>query len=132
MSDSAVVVPGTDPQRRVRNANLLPEWEPGQTGNPTGVNQYTYRRNAEASLEKWCKEHGDAVIERLVLDAQDGKGYAMALVLDRILPVVKHVELSVPGVDVSGLVDAVAARAATIRTIEPDREPDASTDGSGV
>ena len=52
------------------------------------------RSSAEASLDRWCREFGDELIERLVTDAKQGKGYAMRLVLDRILPVKKEIEVS--------------------------------------
>jgi len=31
----------------------------GQVLNPKGHNQYTYKRDAEANLDKWCREFGD-------------------------------------------------------------------------
>ena len=81
----------------------------GQVLNPKGHNQYTYRRDAEANLDMWCREHGSEVIERLVIDAKNGKGYAMRLVLDRILPVKKEIEVSTSHeADVQGLVDAIS------------------------
>jgi hypothetical protein len=79
----------------------------GQVLNPSGRNQYTYRDEAERSLDKWCKKHGDDVIERLVTDAKNGKGYAMRLVLDRILPQVNKHEVELPGTDAAGLIAAV-------------------------
>ena len=73
--------------------NLRP-FKPGDVGNPQGINQYTYRADAERDLAAWCKQYGSEVIERLVKDAKAGKGYAMKLVLDRILPVVQKVEVT--------------------------------------
>ena len=81
----------------------------GQVLNPKGRNQYTYRRDAEANLDKWCREFGDEVIERLVTDAKQGKGYAMRLVLDRILPVKHEVAVSTSHeADVEGLIEAIS------------------------
>lgn len=73
--------------------------KPGQVLNPEGRNQYTYISEAEQDLDKWLREkengqtNSSAIIERLVIDAKSGvsHGYAMKLVLDRILPAVnKH------------------------------------------
>ena len=61
----------------MRDTSGLIPWKPGQSGNPEGRNQYTYRARAEAALDRWCAEHGDELIERLLDDARSGKGYAM-------------------------------------------------------
>ena len=87
----------------------LTPWKPGQTGNPKGVNGFTYRADAERHLEKWCKIHGEALIERLVTDAKSGKGYAMKLALDRILPAVQQHDISVLDAADDGLPDRLAA-----------------------
>lgn len=81
--------------------------QPGEVRNPKGNNQWTYRQRAEESLERWCREHGDEVIERVVKDAIRGKGYAMTLLLARVLPVKQEVELSVEKADVTGLLVAL-------------------------
>ena len=63
--------------------------------NPTGINQYTYRAEAEKHLAEWCRAHGQELIDRLCDDARDGKTKMMELVLARVLPVVKEISLSV-------------------------------------
>lgn len=70
--------------------------KPGEVRNPEGRNQYTYRDDAETSLEKWCKQHGDAVIEKCVKEAEKGRPWAMRLLLDRILPVRKEIDHRFP------------------------------------
>ena len=95
--------------------NLIPA-KPGEVRNPRGINQYTYRAKAEASLAKWCAQHGDAVIERLVEDAKRGKSYAMRLVLERVLPAVQAHEVRIPGSDPAALSDFLAKSAPRIRS----------------
>ncbi len=82
--------------------NLTPI-KPGECLNPKGINGYTYRDDGERALAQWCKKHGDEVIERLVKDAARGRGYAMKLVLERILPVVQQHEVHIPGADPAAL-----------------------------
>jgi hypothetical protein len=48
-----------------------------------------------------------AIIDRLVEDAKRGRGYAMKLVLDHILPQVNRHEVELPGTDAAGLIAAV-------------------------
>ena len=78
----------------VPNAENLKPATKGEVRNPKGINGFTYRDDAERDLAMWCKQYGNEVIERLVKDAKQGKGYAMKLVLDRILPVVQKVEVT--------------------------------------
>jgi len=80
--------------------------QPGQVLNPRGRNQYTYRAEAEASLERYCKDHADQVIERVVLEAESGQPWAVKLLLDRILPAKHEVEVS-SDPDVAGLCVAI-------------------------
>ena len=111
--------------------NLRPPWKPGEAPNPAGANQYTYRSDAERDLARWCKEHGTDVIERLVTDAKKGKGYAMKLVLERILPAVAHHEHHIPGADAAGLVDYLAGIAASRpATVSPGSNGSARANGS--
>jgi hypothetical protein len=86
-------------------ANLKP-WKPGQSGNPSGTNQWTYRAEVEQLFSEALSVTGEdgrtraqAIVERLLEDAMAGKPCAMKLALDRILPVVKSVEVEVPGSD---------------------------------
>jgi len=109
----------------VANSGNLTPFKPGDIGNPKGINGFTYRDEAEKALAMWCKKHGDEVIERLVKDATKGKGYAMKLVLDRILPVVQKHEVNLPGTDEAAL-DAALAR------IAPPSKANGSARGNGA
>ena len=64
--------------------------KPGEVHNPKGNNQYTYRREAERDLERWCRHHGRTLIEKMLDLAAEGKPWAMKLALERILPVVQE------------------------------------------
>lgn len=72
------------------NANLREPIKPGECRNPEGKNQYTYRREAERDLDRWCKRYGTKLIEKLLDLAAAGKPWAMKLALERILPVVQE------------------------------------------
>jgi len=69
---------------------LREPFEPGEVHNPKGNNQYTYRRQAERDLERWCRIHGKKLIEKMLDLAAAGKPWAMKLALERILPVVQE------------------------------------------
>jgi hypothetical protein len=69
--------------------------KPGQVLNPKGINQYTYRAEAEKHLAQWCKTHGRELIDKLLDEAKRGNDRMMKLALDRILPAVKEVDLRV-------------------------------------
>ena len=105
--------------------NLMPPPVKGEVRNPEGRNQYTYRADAERHLEKWCKIHGEELIERLVTDAAKGKGYAMKLALDRILPAVQQHDIAVIDTADDGLADRLAAviRARKGNGHDPNPEP---------
>jgi len=75
--------------------NLTPI-KPGEVLNPTGINQFTYKRDAEKNLNAWCKEHGRELVEKICDEAKRGKPWAAKLMLDRILPTVQKHEVSVP------------------------------------
>jgi len=92
--------------------NLKPI-KPGEVRNPAGANQYTYRADAERHLDRWCKQHGRELIERLLEDAKQGKGYAMKLALDRILPAVTRHEVEIPAIESDALEAALDRFAAT-------------------
>ena len=36
--------------------NLGPPWKPGESGNPAGINQYTYRRDFERAIDRLLAE----------------------------------------------------------------------------
>lgn len=100
-----------------RPENLNPV-KPGEVRNPTGINQYTYRADAERHLDRWCKKHGRELIERLLDDARSGKGYAMKLALDRILPAVMRHEVELPAIE-SNALEAALDRFAAERNPTP-------------
>ena len=81
------------------NGNLRAPIQPGEVRNPKGVNQWTYRREAEKSLEKWCRKHGEKLIEKICDLACEGKPWAAKIMIDRILPIVHRHEIELPSVD---------------------------------
>jgi hypothetical protein len=96
-------------------ANLTP-WKPGESGNPSGRNFATYRREVEQLLvdaleviDDDGRSQAKAILDRLLADAKAGKPHAMKLVLERILPAVTKAELELPGVDAAGLAIALEA-----------------------
>lgn len=74
--------------------------KPGQILNPDGKNQYTYRKDAEATFERLLRgvdeESGLTVAERilvnLVVMARDSDKWAIERVLERILPKIEKTE----------------------------------------
>ena len=80
-------------------SGLQPPIAPGENRNPKGNNQYTYRREAERDLERWCRIHGTKLIEKMLDLAAAGKPWAMKLALERILPVVQEHKHRFPEVD---------------------------------
>ena len=96
--------------------NLTP-FPPGNNANPEGRNQYTYRREAEAHLEEWCREFGRDLIRKVANEAKAGKPWAAKLLLDRVLPVVTQHEVTIPEtVGADALLDRLAGIAAKRRT----------------
>ncbi len=109
-----------------------PPIQPGEVRNPKGINQYTYRADAEKDLAEWCKKYGHELIERLLEDARKGKSKMMELALARILPAVKEVDLRIPGADPAELEDAIDAFLAKRGASGADAEPAARrTNGDG-
>jgi hypothetical protein len=82
---------------------LVSPIKPGEVRNPQGRNQYTYRREAERDLERWCRKHGRELIEKLLDEARAGRSWAMKLALERILPVVQEHKITIPNVDDSSI-----------------------------
>ena len=115
------------------HANLLPPVRPGDPGrNPKGINQYTYRQDAEKHLSAWCVKYGEDLIDKLLDEAKGGDTTMMKLALERILPAVKEVDLRIPGSDPAELVDGVAAFFNRRRTNGADRDAlPSGTDGNG-
>ena len=83
---------------RDRPDNLIPMKKGDPTKNPKGHNQWTYRREAQRDLDAMLAEkdvngntRSQAIIDRVMTDAENGKPWALRLLLDRILPVTtKH------------------------------------------
>ena len=105
--------------------NLLPPIKPGEVRNPKGINQYTYRADAEKHLDEWCADHGRELVRVIANAARDGKPWAAKLLLDRVLPAVTKHEVDVLGADAFGLGDALATAAKSKRINGDDRDPDA-------
>ena len=86
------------------SANLTPI-KPGQVLNPQGINQYTYRKEWERTIDAALKagtEHNGTMLEsiadKLLSEAHKGKPWAMQLVLKRVWPeTVKHEHSDVTG-----------------------------------
>jgi len=112
--------------------NLRP-WKPGESGNPAGVNQYTYRREAEKDLDEWCKEYGREMVRVIADAARAGKPWAAKLMLDRILPAVQKHEVDIPeGTEASTLLARLSRIAPARRTNGDGREPEPKRpNGSG-
>ena len=98
----------------------------GEVRNPEGKNQYTYRREAERNLERWCRIHGKTLIEKMLDLAAAGKPWAMKLALERILPVVQEHKHRFP--DVS---DAKLDAALDRFLIDEAQEIPGKSNGSG-
>jgi hypothetical protein len=98
--------------------NLIPHRvKPGEVKNPTGINQYTYRREAEQHLEEWCKEYGRELVRVIADAARAGKPWAAKLILDRVLPAVeKHEHSLTESTGASALLDRLAGVAVRRRT----------------
>ncbi len=90
-----------------RPSGLIPPIAKGEVRNPKGINQWTYRREAEQSLEGWCRKHGKDLIEKVCDIALDGKPWAVKLLLERILPVVQEHKIQIPNVDDSSIEAAI-------------------------
>ena len=106
--------------------------KPGEVRNPKGVNQYTYREDAERDLAEWCKVYGSDLIEKLCDEAKAGNDKMMKLALERILPAVTKHEVAVPGADPAGLAAFMLERTAPRRANGHDRTDEPRrTNGSG-
>jgi hypothetical protein len=82
---------------------LMPPVVKGEVRNPAGINQWTYRAEAEKDLERWCRKHGRDLIEKVLNLALEGKPWALKLMLDRIMPVVHRHEIELPHVEQGSL-----------------------------
>ena len=75
----------------------------GNVSNPSGINQWTRRREVE---QLWLKlldevdvERGrsriEFILDRLITEAEAGRSWAIGMVLDRILPATRRDEVEV-------------------------------------
>ena len=67
-------------------------WRPGQSGNPSGKNQWAERRDFEAAVRQLLRERGDELALVMFEKAKTDSRFAM-LHLERIWPAPKHVTL---------------------------------------
>jgi hypothetical protein len=89
--------------------------KPGEVRNPTGRNQYTYRKDAEATFDRILRsvaERGEMTVAEAILSdvaamSQERDKWAIDKVLERILPAVQKHEVELPGVESHALADAV-------------------------
>lgn len=111
--------------------------KPGQVLNPTGINQYTYRKDAEATFDRLLRsvaERGEGTVAEAILAdlcemAQEKNTWAIDRVLERILPKVDRHEVDINTPDAAGLADALAAFAARQRTQELPAKPNGGANG---
>ena len=102
-------------------ANLRPA-RPGEVRNPAGRNGYSTNRLAKDELHRLltqAAEHGvsrlTAILERLITSAEAGKPWAIAMLLDRLVPKIEHHEHSIAAAAPERLADALALAAERIR-----------------
>lgn len=81
-----------------KRAALAPPWRPGQSGNPAGRKPGT---SEVAKLRASIAKHIPAIVTKLVALAEAGDTQAARLLLERVLPPVKAIELPAP-IDLPG------------------------------
>lgn len=124
------------------NPKFLKPAKPGEVRNPKGINQYTYRAEAEAYFAKVLREidkgsgkrNLEVILDGLVELAKTKRGrHALDRVLERMLPAIqKHEhegEIHVASSDslASGLARSARARRANGRDREADDTAEAET-----
>jgi hypothetical protein len=115
MSDDSV--PGSSTEEIGPRLKNLRPWKPGQSGNPKGINQYSYKRDFETTIDRllageiseaeatlvpeWVQElvkpgmpRGEALAHIAVVGALRGKEKHLLEALKRIWPVVTKAEAS--------------------------------------
>jgi hypothetical protein len=110
------------------HANIIPP-QPGEVRNPSGINQYTYRKDAEATFERLLRSVADrgemtvaeAILTDLVEMGQGKDKWAIDRVLERILPAVTKHEVDLPGADPAALAARLAPSTSRSRTNGEDR-----------
>ncbi len=70
-----------------------PRWKPGESGNPKGRPPGV---GAHAKLRAAIAEHLPDILNKLVAQAKSGDAQAARLLIERVLPPVKAVELPAP------------------------------------
>jgi hypothetical protein len=97
------------------HANLRPN-PGGEVRNPKGHNQYTYRKDAEATFDRILRSVADrgkmtvaeAILSDVAAMSQERDKWAIDKVLERILPAVQKHEVELPGVESDALDSAIA------------------------
>lgn len=113
-------------------ANLKPA-KPGEVRNPTGKNQWDYRREFERNISALMQEHGAEIAARLVTAAKGRNDRLLIALLDRVFPRVERHEvegdlgLRADAGTLAALEDRLARLAGTRA---PKRDP-GDADGSG-
>ena len=74
------------------NEKIQSRWKPGQSGNPKGRARNS---GTVAQLRNSIEQHVPAIIEALVALAKIGDPQASRLLLERVVPAVKPIELAV-------------------------------------
>lgn len=70
-----------------------PRWKPGESGNPAGRKPGTGK---VAQLRESIAEHVPAIVAKLVEQAKGGDAQAARLLIERVIPPLKAMELPVP------------------------------------
>ena len=104
-------------------------FKPGQSGNPEGRNQYTYRAEAEKHLDEWCREYGRELVHIICAEAKAKKPWAAKLMLDRILPAVQKHEVDLTE---SADLEALLARVDQVRPAKRGNGHDREAEPSGA
>lgn len=68
-------------------------WKPGQSGNPSGKNQWSYRRKFEATFAEAVERDAEHLVSILLSHAKAGEMNALRMVLERLVPKIDRHEL---------------------------------------
>ena len=80
----------TAPKKRVAPA---PPWKPGQSGNPAGRKPGS---GTVAKLRESIAQHIPDIVAKLVEQAKAGDAQAARLLIERVIPSIKAMELATP------------------------------------
>ncbi len=107
----------------------------GEVRNPEGRNQYTHREEAQEHTDREVSKKAiDQIVEVIAKEyelALAGSTVAIKNILDRVSPLVKRVDVELPGDGVSELVDGLTAFFAKRRDDGGDVDPHASSEEGG-